>query len=119
MVDAVRGAAAMQMELGEHARHDRHGRAEFQRHAGDVVGMQRLALMRNVGPCRRAAFALEECLQMIEVVFAEHAHADARACRRLAGAPQHQAVMAGLLDAAQIDARRRPAAVTMRPITSV
>ena len=103
VVDPMRGAAAMQMELREHAWHHRHGRAELQRHAGHILRVQRLALMRNVGPGRRAAFALKERLQMIEIVLAKHPHADACAGRRIAGAPQHQAVMTGFLDAAQID----------------
>src|SRR3954452_14705342 len=97
------GTAAMQMKLREHARHNRHRRAELQRHAGDILRVQRLALMRNVRPGCRATLAFKERLQMIEVMFAKNPHADARAGRGLAGASQHETVMTRFLDAAQIE----------------
>ena len=40
---------------------------------------------------------------MIEVVLAEHAHADAQAGWRVAGSPQYKAMVTGFLDATQIE----------------
>ena len=101
MVDALGAAAAMRAEGGDHARHHRHGRAELERRADRIGDLQRAALMRHLGPGRGATFRVEKGLAPVEIGLGEHAHADARAGGFVALA-QHQAVMAGLLDAAEI-----------------
>ena len=65
--------------------------------------MQRLALMRHIRPGGLQALAVEKGLQRLEVALAQHPHADALAARAILGLLEHQAVMAGLLDAAQIE----------------
>jgi hypothetical protein len=89
--------------MGERARHHRHCGAEFQRHAGDVGGLQGLALVRDVGPGRLEPFAVEECLERVEVLLAQHPHADTLAARRILGLLQHETMVAGFLDAPKIE----------------
>ena len=64
--------------------------------------MQRAALMRHLGPRRRATVRLEEGLEPVEIGIHEDAQAEPRAGDVLALA-QHQAVVAGLLDAAEVE----------------
>ncbi len=102
VVDALRAAAAMARELRDLPRHHRHARAELQRRSHPVGDVQRAALERRFGPCHRAAVLLEEAEGFLQVLLAQHAQADARAHRRVLALPQHQAVVAGLLDAAVV-----------------
>jgi hypothetical protein len=93
----------VQVELRERARHGRHAGAEFERHAAQVGRPQGAALVRHLGPLRRTTRGIEMGLEPVEILLAEYPHADALACRRLARAAQHQAVVAGLLEAAQVE----------------
>ena len=65
------------------------------------------ALVRRLDPSGGQAGAAIERLGLVEVLLGEHAQADAPAHRRLGGALQHQAVVAGFLQPAQIEPIRR------------
>src|SRR5262252_4391086 len=58
--------------------------------------------MGNVGPVCRTTMFLEEALQPVEVIIHEDAQAKTRAGRR-GRLTQHEAVVTGLLDAAEIE----------------
>jgi len=92
----------MTREFRNHARHHRHGGAEFQQRAGRIGRVQRSALMRDISPRRGAAARFDECLELIEIVLAEHAQAEARAAD-IAGLAQHKTVVTGFLDTAEIE----------------
>src|SRR3984893_3209099 len=102
VVEPQRRAAGMAGELRDHARHHRHGGAEFQQRSGRIDRMQRSTLMRDVRPRRRAAARFKEPLELVEVLLGEHTQAEARAAD-IAPFTQHEAVVTGLLDAAEVE----------------
>jgi hypothetical protein len=65
--------------------------------------VKRAALVRDLHPLRRQSGTAKMRLGLVEIVLAEDPEADPAADRRTGRALQHQAVMAGLLEPAQID----------------
>src|SRR5262245_2540324 len=102
MVDALRAGAVEQFEVHDPSRLGRHGRADFERRARNIDGVQAAALERHVDEARRQPARLEVRLREIEVVLGEHAHPDTLAGGRAAGL-QYQAMVAAFLQAAQIE----------------
>ena len=101
VVEAQRAAAALLRKCGDHARHHRHGGAEFHRCADRVGHLQGAPLKRHLDKGRDAALRLEIALCAIEIVFGQHAHAEPPA-GRLKSFAQDQTVVAGFLDAAKV-----------------
>ena len=64
--------------------------------------MERASLVRSLDPLRRQAGLVEIGLRLFQILLGKAAHADALGKRR-AGALEHERVMAGLGDAAQVD----------------
>jgi hypothetical protein len=85
------------------ARLDRHAGAEFERGADRVAHMQGAALVRGFDERRRQAGALEIVLGPLEIILAIDPQAHALAHRRVRARLEDEAVMTGLLDAAQIE----------------
>ncbi len=59
--------------------------------------------MRRLDPFRRQAGLVEEHLGLLQILFAEDAHADALGLRLAAPALEHEAVVAGLGDPAEVE----------------
>ena len=102
MIDSLRHRATMMAEIHQQSRPGLHRSAEFKRHAARIAHMQRLALIWPLDPLRRQARLLEIGLCFHQIFFSEATHADALGFRRI-GALEHQAVVAGFGNAAEID----------------
>ena len=63
--------------------------------------MQRPSLMRRVRPRRQASVRFKERFELVEVILGKYAQAEARAAD-VASLAQHEAVVTGLLDAAEV-----------------
>ena len=103
MVDPLRAGGPVVLELHDQPRPRFHAGAELERRADRVVDMQRAALMRHLDIGGRQSGALEIALGGVEIVLG--VDAQARCARRSAPTRllEDEAVMAGLLDAAQIE----------------
>src|SRR5215831_10471794 len=103
MIDPLRHPAMIVLERDDEARLELHGRAELDRRAACVRGMQGAALVRDLDPCRRQAGFVEKRLGLLQILFAEDAHAHALGPRLAARALENEAVMTRLGDTAQIE----------------
>jgi hypothetical protein len=103
MIETLRHRAMVMLERHDEARLDLHGGAELDRCAACVGDVQRAALVWNLDPFRRQAGLLEKDLGLLQVLLGEDAHPDTLGLRRAARALEHEAVVAGLGDAAQIE----------------
>src|SRR4029453_15399398 len=102
MIDPLRHRAVMVLEPHHEAWLDLHGRAELDRRTACVRGMQGAALVRDLDPFRRQAGLVEKRLGLLQILFAEDAHAHALGLRLAARALENEAVMTRLCDAAKI-----------------
>ena len=103
MIDPQRAGAVVLLELHDQPRLHRLGGAEFERRADRVGDVQRAALVRHLDPFRRQAGALEHVLGLVEILLGVDPQADALAGRFAVALLEHDAVVAGLLHAAQIE----------------
>src|SRR4029453_5167350 len=103
MIDPLRHRAVMVLEPHHEAWLDLHGRAELDRRTACVRGMQGAALVRDLDPFRRQAGLVEKRLGLLQILFAENAHAHALGLRLAARALENEAVMTRLGDAAKIE----------------
>ena len=103
VIEPLRHRTAVLREGDEEARLHLHGGAKFDRRAACVRDMQRSALMRDVDPFRRQSGLVEKCLRFLQILLAEDAHADALGLRLAAPTLEHEAVVTGLGDAAEIE----------------
>ena len=106
MVDPLRAGGPVMLKLHDQTRPRLHAGAELERRPDRIGDMQRAALMRHIHIGGRQSGALEIALGGREVVLGIDAQADALADGRRRGLLENEALMAGLLDAAQIE---RPA----------
>src|SRR5262249_56046697 len=91
------------LECDDEARYHLHGGVELDGSAAGIRDMQRAALVRHLDPfCRQAGF-VEERLGFPQILFAENAHADPLGLRVTAAALEHEAMVTGLGDAAEIE----------------
>src|SRR4029453_8562440 len=103
MIDPLRHRAVMVLERDHEPRLELHGRAELDRPAACVRDMQGAALVRDLDPWRRQAGFVEKRLGLLQILFAEDAHADALGLRLATRAIENEAVMTRLGDAAKIE----------------
>src|SRR5215813_13813562 len=103
MIDPLRHRAMVVLERDDEARLHLHGRAELDRRAACVRGMQGAPLVRDLDPFRRQAGFVEKGLGLLQILFAEDAHAHALGLRLAARAFENEAVMTRLGDAAKIE----------------
>src|SRR5262245_21913982 len=67
------------------------------------VTCRRSPLVRDLDPFRRQSGLVEKRLRLIQILLAEDAHADALGLRLAAHALEHEAVVTGLGDTAEIE----------------
>src|SRR5262249_3313948 len=103
MIDPLRHRAVVVLERDHEARLELHGCAELDRRAACVRDMQGAPLVRDLDPCRRQAGFVEKRLGLLQILFAEDAHAHALGLRLAARAFENETVMTGLGDAAKIE----------------
>ena len=102
VVDALRVRALEQLALQVQALAGLHLRAQLEPGADRVGHVQRTPLVRHLRPFGRQAALLEVRVGGVQVLLEEDAEADALAGDLAAGLHQHQAVVAGLGQAAQV-----------------
>src|SRR5262245_35023148 len=103
MIEPLRHRAMVMLERDDEARLDLHGGAELDRGTAGVADVERAALVRNLDPFRRQAGLLKKRLGLLQVLLGEDAHPDALGLRRAPCALEHETVVAGLGNAAQIE----------------
>ena len=102
MVEALRAAAMEFVEALHQPRQRFHRDAEFDRRARAVMKAKRAALVRQVEPAVLDVVAVEISLGGVEVAIGQHPETDGLTDRRGGGSAQHQAVVAGFFEPAQI-----------------
>ena len=103
MIQPLRDCAAVVLEGDDQARLLIHGCAEFNRRADRIRHVQGATLVRDLDPLRRQAGLFEKGLRLFQIVLGENAHADALGSRLVACALEHEAVVACLGNAAEIE----------------
>jgi hypothetical protein len=123
MVDALNAGALIGGVFLQHALGLLHAEAKIQRHAEDIRGAQRAALVRQLRERDREILAAEPEGGAVQVLLARHLEAE-RVSRRLARLAQHDRMMIALLDRPQIDGvrgfnrRQQPEAVDVESARS-
>ena len=102
MIDTLDARALMGAVVLQHGSRLIHMRVEIERHAENIGGAQRPALMRQIRERGRQVAAAEPERRAVEILFARELEAE-RAHLGRARAPQHDRVVVALLDAAQVE----------------